>query len=390
MTVYNPHGSYLVRNSETNPGQYVLSLRDGRTARHYRIKKQIDGAFFLQGDGGKTTFKTIVELISHYQQNAKGLPVRLIHPCIILGEHENADHQLAQKWEIDRRRIKHIQKQWEGEFSAVWEGLLDENKPVAITTRSPEMTRLNFLQMMSIMIKLHNHPRLAIYLCGVCTKEEPMYIITEPLEFGSLLDYLHKKSELPPSHLLIDVSSQVAEGMMYLEEQNCVHRNLKAKNILIKANNPDLTVNCKIANFERAKMIGENNIFEAAHNETWTTYKWTAPEAAIQKKYSIKSDVWSFGIVLYEIITSGRSPYPGMADAVVLKKVQQGYRMPQPHECPLSLYHIMRDCWHIEPWNRPTFTALQWELKTFLSSETNDSDPLHAIFANPAEVLRAV
>ena len=178
--------------------------------------------------------------------------------------------------------------------------------------------------------------------------------------------------------------------MAYLEEHHCIHRDLAAKNILVEKK----LITCKIANFEMAQVINEDIIQNTIHNKTWLAYRWTAPEVITQNRLSTKSDVWSFGIVLYEIITCGKSPYPGMTDTMVLERLQQGYRMPQPHKCPKKLYNIMLDCWQREPENRPTFKTLWQELKIFFVDDPRrpifrKNDPQHAIFADPAEVLAA-
>ena len=117
---YNQHGSYLISYSKTNPNQYVLSLRDGERVRHYRIQQREDGAFFLSYRGSGIHFKTIAELVTYYQHQTRGLPVKLIHHCIVWGEYQTVD-QLNQKWEIDRSQLKLVMKLWEGEVSKVWE-----------------------------------------------------------------------------------------------------------------------------------------------------------------------------------------------------------------------------------------------------------------------------
>jgi fyn-related kinase len=100
--------------------------------------------------------------------------------------------------------------------------------------------------------------------------------------------------------------------------------------------------------------------------------KWTAPEAANYSKFSIKSDVWSFGILLTELVTYGRIPYPGMTNAEVLHQVEHGYRMPCPPGCPERLYDIMLECWHSDAMKRPTFETLQWKLEDFFTLEGSE------------------
>ena len=104
--------------------------------------------------------------------------------------------------------------------------------------------------------------------------------------------------------------------------------------------------------------------------------KWTAPEAANYNRFTIKSDVWSFGILLTEIVTHGRVPYPGMTNAEVLHQVENGYRMPEPQGCPAALYDIMNECWKKDENERPTFETLQWKLEEFFTmsgSEYNEA-----------------
>lgn len=127
-------------------------------------------------------------------------------------------------------------------------------------------------------------------------------------------------------------------SVRYLESQNYIHRDLAARNVLVGENNI-----CKVADFGLARIIEENEY--TAREGAKFPIKWTAPEAALLNKFSIKSDVWSFGILLTEVITYGRIPYPGMNNAEVLQQVEKGYRMPCPHQCPELLYTIMLDCW---------------------------------------------
>ena len=118
---------------------------------------------------------------------------------------------------------------------------------------------------------------------------------------------------------------------------------------------------CKVADFGLARVINED-IYEA-HTGAKFPIKWTVPEAAMYSRFTIKSDVWSFGILLYELITYGRFPYPGMNNAQVLEALQNGYRMPCPVGCPEELYEIMRECWRDQPETRPAFKALQQKLE---------------------------
>ena len=158
------------------------------------------------------------------------------------------------------------------------------------------------------------------------------------------------------------MSAQVASGMAYLEAQNYIHRDLAARNILVGEN-----LSCKVADFGLARVIQDDE-YQAREGAKFPI-KWTAPEAALYNKFTTKSDVWSFGVLLSEFITYGRIPYPGMNNAEVLAQVERGYRMPQPANCPSELYEIMLECWKDDAQSRPTFDSLQWRLEDFFVGE---------------------
>ena len=183
--------------------------------------------------------------------------------------------------------------------------------------------------------------------------------MTEFTPHGILLDFL-KTSEgqdLPlPS--LIDFAAQIASGMRYLEKEGYTHRDLAARNILLGEN----YVN-KVGNFHLAGLI-KGDEYDERQCVRWPI-KWTAPEATLYNRFTIKSDVWSFGVLLTEIVTKGRTPYPEMGNAEAIAQVQRGYRMPIPPGCPKPLYDIMLKCWHEIPEQRPTFEYLQGTLEDY-------------------------
>ena len=158
---------------------------------------------------------------------------------------------------------------------------------------------------------------------------------------------------------LIDIAAQTTSGMAYLESQHYIHRDLAARNVLIKEYN---TV--KVANFHFARKV-KDHVHYTTIVETMAHIKWTAPEAVLFYHFSIKSNVWSFGILLSELITHGQVPYPRMTNQEVVTKVEQGYRMPPPPRCPDPLYQIMLDCWKHDPDERPTFEYLKWKLENY-------------------------
>ncbi|XP_042238397.1 tyrosine-protein kinase Src42A-like isoform X3 [Homarus americanus] len=360
----NEHGAFLIRDSESRRNDYSLSVRDGDTVKHYRIRQLDEGGFFI---ARRTTFRTLQELVEHYSKDADGLCVNLRKPCIQAIEKPvtaGLSHNTRDQWEIDRSSLKFVRKLGHGQFGEVWEGLWNNTTPVAIKTLKPgTMDPKDFLAEAQIMKKLRHQKLIQLY--AVCTLEEPIYIITELMKNGSLLEYLQGKGRGLKLNSLIDMAAQIAAGMAYLESQNYIHRDLAARNVLVGDSNI-----VKIADFGLARLIKEDE-YEARVGARFPI-KWTAPEAANYSKFSIKSDVWSFGILLTELITYGRIPYPGMTNAEVLHQVEHGYRMPPPPGCPPALYDIMVECWHKDPMKRPTFETLTWKLEDFFTLEGSE------------------
>uniref|UniRef100_A0A8C1Z6E3 Tyrosine-protein kinase n=1 Tax=Cyprinus carpio TaxID=7962 RepID=A0A8C1Z6E3_CYPCA len=255
---------------------------------------------------------------------------------------------------IPRSSLKLLKKLGAGQFGEVFEGIWNDRTAVAVKTLKPD-----FLREAQIMKKLR-HAKL-IQLYAVCTTEEPIYIVTELMSHGSLLEYLQNKGAFLQMSDQIEMGAQVASGMAYLELQNYIHRDLAARNVLVGDNNV-----CKVANFGLARVFQVRNILSFYKK---FPVKWTALEAIHENKFTIKSDVWSFGILLYEIVTFGQMPYPTMTNYQVVQQLPKGYRMPCPLNCPKYLYDIMSECWKDSPADRPTFETLQWKLEEFFEMD---------------------
>ena len=328
--------------------------------RHYRIRRLDVGGFFVTR---RVTFETIPELVQYYQKQADGLRANLKAPCLISEKPQTAglSKEANKAWEIDRKSIRFVKKLGAGQFGEVWMGIWNGTTEVAVKTIKPgTMGAQEFLEEAALMKKLRHQKLIQLY--AVCTREEPIYIITELMKHGSLLEYLRGDGRSLKLPQLIDMGAQVAAGMAYLEDKNYIHRDLAARNILVGEN-----LICKVADFGLARVIDED-IYEA-HTGAKFPIKWIAPEAAMYSRFTIKSDVWSFGILLYELITYGRFPYPGMNNAQVLEALQTGYRMPCPMGCPEQLYEIMQECWKCNAASRPTFEVLQCRLEDFFKQD---------------------
>ncbi len=357
----NRRGSYLVRDSESIPGGHSLSIRDTDKVKHYKIKRKRE-AFCIVSH---ITFESIADLIAYYQGHLDGICVNLLYPCVSLEKPQTAglSKLTNNDWEIERKQIRLVNKLGSGGFAQVWGGVWNGTTSVAVKMlkTGSSMTESDFLREATLM-KVLRHPNI-LQLYGICSKDQPVYIITELMKHGNLLEYLRNERASLKLSQLISMAQQVAEGMAYLEELRYIHRDLAARNILVGDG-----LICKISDFGLTQSVEEAESKAQDGSSTKFAIKWTAPEAFLHNKFSVKSDIWSFGILLYEIITCGRFPYAGMTNEEVMRKLEQDYRMPQPKECSYTYYNIMLKCWREEPENRPSFEALQWELEEFLES----------------------
>lgn len=363
----NPRGTFLVRESETTKGAYCLSVSDfdnakGLNVKHYKIRKLDSGGFYITS---RTQFSSLQQLVAYYSKHADGLCHRLTNVCPT--SKPQTQGLAKDAWEIPRESLRLEVKLGQGCFGEVWMGTWNGTTRVAIKTLKPgTMSPEAFLQEAQVMKKLRHEKLVQLY---AVVSEEPIYIVTEYMSKGSLLDFLKgemgKYLRLPQ---LVDMAAQIASGMAYVERMNYVHRDLRAANILVGEN-----LVCKVADFGLARLI-EDNEYTARQGAKFPI-KWTAPEAALYGRFTIKSDVWSFGILLTELTTKGRVPYPGMVNREVLDQVERGYRMPCPPECPESLHDLMCQCWRKDPEERPTFEYLQAFLEDYFTSTEPQYQP---------------
>ncbi|XP_054539037.1 ephrin type-A receptor 5 isoform X5 [Pan troglodytes] len=245
-----------------------------------------------------------------------------------------------------------------GEFGEVCSGRLKlpgkRELPVAIKTLKvgyTEKQRRDFLGEASIMGQF-DHPNI-IHLEGVVTKSKPVMIVTEYMENGSLDTFLKKNDGQFTVIQLVGMLRGISAGMKYLSDMGYVHRDLAARNILINSN-----LVCKVSDFGLSRVLEDDP--EAAYTTRGgkIPIRWTAPEAIAFRKFTSASDVWSYGIVMWEVVSYGERPYWEMTNQDVIKAVEEGYRLPSPMDCPAALYQLMLDCWQKDRNSRPKFDEI--------------------------------
>uniref|UniRef100_A0A182J4E7 Tyrosine-protein kinase n=1 Tax=Anopheles atroparvus TaxID=41427 RepID=A0A182J4E7_ANOAO len=211
--------------------------------------------------------------------------------------------------------------------------------------------RTDFLREASVMIRLRHH--CIVRLIGIC-KGPPLIMVQELIPLGSMLGYIlkHKATIVPHQEMMI-WAAQIASGMQYLEEQHFVHRDLAARNILL-ANK----YQAKISDFGLSRAIGTGKEYYRASQGGMWPIKWYAPESFNYGTFSHASDVWSFGVTLWEMFSYGASPYADLMGADMIAMIESGKRLAQPEACPDKVFEVMRNCWQYNPKQRPTFKFL--------------------------------
>ncbi|KAM9355473.1 ephrin type-A receptor 7 isoform 1-T1 [Pholidichthys leucotaenia] len=289
-----------------------------------------------------------------------------------------AVHQFAK--ELDASCIKIERVIGAGEFGEVCSGRLKlpgkRDVSVAIKTLKvgyTEKQRRDFLCEASIMGQF-DHPNV-VHLEGVVTRGKPVMIVIEYMENGSLDAFLRKHDGQFTVIQLVGMLRGIAAGMRYLSDMGYVHRDLAARNILVNSN-----LVCKVSDFGLSRVIDDDP--EAVYTTTWKMQdlvnliftsvtdlhftqqggkipvRWTAPEAIQYRKFTSASDVWSYGIVMWEVMSYGERPYWDMSNQDVIKAIEEGYRLPAPMDCPPGLHQLMLDCWQKDRAERPKFDQI--------------------------------
>uniref|UniRef100_A0A8C5I6R9 Tyrosine-protein kinase n=1 Tax=Gouania willdenowi TaxID=441366 RepID=A0A8C5I6R9_GOUWI len=323
-------GDFLVRKSKEKQG-FVLSVQWNGACKHFLIQNT-DNSYRLDGE----SFHSIPYLIQHLLSSGQHVTKRL-----------------------DTVLCKPVLK---GNFGEVFSGYLrTDNTRVAVKACKESLApeQKNKFMMEARILKQYDHPNI-VRLIGICTKQ-PIYIVMELIKGGDFLSFLRNEHHRLKPKMLVKMMENVASGMEYLESKNCIHRDLAARNCLIGEHNV-----VKVSDFGMSRQQ-DDGVYSAKGGLRQVPVKWTAPEALNYGRFTTQSDVWSFGVLLWETFSMGMSPYPSLSNQQTRDQVEQGYRMPAPLGCPVEIFRIMNNCWQYEPRNRPTFNKVRTELSAIHS-----------------------
>ncbi|XP_036836742.1 tyrosine-protein kinase Fes/Fps isoform X2 [Oncorhynchus mykiss] len=337
-------GDFLVRQSQGKQ-EYVLSVHWAGSCRHFLIQST-DNMYRLDGEGFHTVPMLMNHLVSSHQHVTKRSDIVLKRPV------------LKDKWVLEHDDVILGQSIGQGNFGEVYSGrLLSDNTPVAVKACRENLApeHKNRFLMEARILKQYDHPNI-VKLIGVCTQKQPIYIIMELVQGGDFLSFLRCEGHNLKSNMLVKMAENVASGMEYLESKKCIHRDLAARNCLVGEQS-----RVKISDFGMSREQ-QDGVYSAAGGLKQIPVKWTAPEALNYGRYTTESDVWSFGVLLWEIFSRGVTPYTSMSNQQTRDEVEKGYRMLAPNSCPPDVYAIMCRCWQYDTRNRPSFSKLRTEL----------------------------
>jgi hypothetical protein len=294
-------------------------------------------------------------------------------------------------WEIPRAMLCLGKSLGEGAFGKVVKaeavGLLKPGMSSIVAVKMlkeghTDNEMMDLVSEMEMMKMIGKHINI-INLLGCCTQDGPLYVVVEFAPHGNLRDFLRqhrpssgyepaigiveKERKTLTQKDLVSFAYQVARGMEYLASRRCIHRDLAARNVLVS---DDYIL--KIADFGLARDIHCNDYYRKT-TDGRLPVKWMAPEALFHRVYTTQSDVWSYGILLWEIMTLGGTPYPSVPSVEKLfQLLRNGHRMEKPPCCSLEIYILMRECWSYQPNERPLFSQLVEDLDRILTFTANE------------------
>ncbi|EAW92212.1 PTK2 protein tyrosine kinase 2, isoform CRA_c [Homo sapiens] len=228
--------------------------------------------------------------------------------------------------------------------------------PNVDAAQTPGMQRTFFL----VTMRQFDHPHI-VKLIGVIT-ENPVWIIMELCTLGELRSFLQVRKYSLDLASLILYAYQLSTALAYLESKRFVHRDIAARNVLVSSND------CvKLGDFGLSRYMEDSTYYKASKGKL--PIKWMAPESINFRRFTSASDVWMFGVCMWEILMHGVKPFQGVKNNDVIGRIENGERLPMPPNCPPTLYSLMTKCWAYDPSRRPRFTELKAQLSTILEEE---------------------
>ncbi|XP_041105140.1 focal adhesion kinase 1 isoform X21 [Polyodon spathula] len=284
----------------------------------------------------------------------------------IIDEEDTYTMPSTRDYEIQRERMELGRCIGEGQFGDVHQGVYmsseDPSMSVAIKTCkncTSDSVREKFLQE-ALTMRQFDHPHI-VKLIGVIT-ENPVWIIMELCTLGELRSFLQvRKYNLDLASLIL-FAYQLSTALAYLESKRFVHRDIAARNVLVSS-----TDCVKLGDFGLSRYMEDSSYYKASKGKL--PIKWMAPESINFRRFTSASDVWMFGVCMWEILMYGVKPFQGVKNNDVIGRIENGERLAMPHNCPPTLYSLMTKCWAYDPSKRPRFTELKAQLNTILEEE---------------------
>ncbi|TGZ65068.1 hypothetical protein CRM22_006043 [Opisthorchis felineus] len=371
-------GDFLVRqtNKRVSGRDPNCTARDGRFDDQQQTDGAVDSTLRAGGTTNRTVHRMVLSVYWHghkhfilcggdgagrgwYLENGEFPSIReLLEYHILTGTPVTAKSGAClitpvtrPDWELDNKDVQLVQKIGQGNFGDVYRGYYNGCEVAVKTCRgdtSAAHLRQKFLQGERTALNFC-HPHI-VKLIGIAVHSHPIMIVMEYVPGGSLLTYLRRFKNVLSLNTLLLMASDAASGMAYLESKNCIHRDLAARNCLVTE-----TGRLKIADFGMSR---EEHIYELSDRRGQIPIKWTAPEALVTGRYTIKCDVWSYGVLLWEIFTFGDIPYRFWSNPQTREMVESGYRLPPPENMPPLVRIQMNACWLADAERRPSFAEL--------------------------------
>ncbi|XP_054159101.1 hepatocyte growth factor receptor-like [Oppia nitens] len=279
---------------------------------------------------------------------------------------------------IERKYIKLESVLGMGEFGKVYKALLfdnqlnNEREVAAKTLKKSKINDVNTIEaflMEGLIMKDFNHLNV-LTLIGVCfeTTGEPI-IVLPFMSNGDLLSYIRNDNNYLTARMLLMFAIDIAKGMSYLSEHHFIHRDLAARNCLI-----DDKLLVKIADFGLSRDLFNKDYYKSINQKCKLPVKWMSPESLERGVYDTKTDVWSYGVLVWELMTRGVKPYPNVSNSKIDKYLKQGQRLLKPYHCPQIVYtNVLMRCWSYDSQLRPTFDELVVEIESIIEKLVNDA-----------------